>query len=128
MISRREFCRRMALIAAGASAVPEQIDAFELLFQANTPQIPDMSGIYLIKEFSFGFAGRPRDEVLEVALLSNDQPVFELAINYRASFRWVVAPDTPVVEELDGLRWNVERAATDDPTSIGRSILGARRR
>ncbi len=110
MISRRSFCRTMALLAAGAAALPEQVDAYERLFLANTPSgLGFRAGkrIALIQDFICGFAGNPHDRVMEIELLRGGTPILFLPLNYRASFRWVAVPNTPVVAFVSDVRWNI---------------------
>ena len=110
MITRRTFCRTMALLAAGMAALPEQVDAYERLFLANTPSgLGFRAGkrIALIQDLVCGFEGQPHDRVMEIQLLRGARPIISMPLNYRASWRWVAAPSTPVVAFVSDVRWNI---------------------
>lgn len=104
-MNRREFVKYLALLAAGAAAMPAQIAAYERLYNANMPDAG--SGLISVREFFCGFQGTPRDCVALVTVGHGSTKAMPFAMNTRSFLRWVAAPDTPLLVKAEEFYWTV---------------------
>jgi hypothetical protein len=103
-MNRREFIQHLALIAAGAAAMPAQLAAFERLYEINTPKVA--TGIIRIDDMYLFFGGEPRDAAA-VIKLRGSATVLPIGLNTRATFRYVPPPDSPFLTTVDDCQWMV---------------------
>jgi hypothetical protein len=100
-MNRREFVKFIALIAAGASALPQQIEAFERYYEANTPQ--DDNELVAIDEiFISGLAtkSRPVQFDLPAAMMC-------MGINlFGGIIRWGAMPDQKIILPRLNVSWS----------------------
>ena len=128
MMDRRAFIRHMALLAAGSAAMPGQIAAIEKLYNANTPLSlrPGEKwehAMLSVEDWCVGFAMEPADRVFEIELFRLDPdgdrvPFIIVALNQRATFRWVRAPNEPILCHRDQLGWSVREVRHVDPNDL----------
>ncbi len=119
MTSRRKFVQTMALLAAGASALPAQIEAYHALYDANTPSEGEFNDeTILVRDILFGFAGEPRDEAHDIRFQSGEKILIQLALNHRATLRWVATPEQPLIVQRSTFQWRVSPSAPDWAGSI----------
>ena len=117
-MDRRGFIKAMAAFAAGASVY--KAAAMEKLY-ANAVEldIPPVTNtdwatdILQIEDWLVGFDNAPADNVISIGLFRDDgvstpRPLLQVALNQRATFRWVRGPMTPVVCHRDHLKWVME--------------------
>lgn len=110
---RRDFVKMMALLAAGASAMPEQIAAFETIYDANTPRRLGLGELWSkdfvsIEDWVIGFDMVGADRTYNMGLYDGNTAVLSFALNQRALMRYVRPPQVPVLSRLKTLRWEVE--------------------
>lgn len=110
-MNRREFCQHLALLAAGAAAMPAQIAAFEQLYEVNTRQFGRERGIVSIKGFTFGFDGPPCDLAACVTFFDGDRVLQPFVLNTRGMMHMGIVPDCPMFATRDRLRWEVSDSA-----------------
>ena len=106
-MSRRDFIKYLALIAAGAGALPRQIEAFERYYEANTPPIADGEELACADEIWIcGLATRS----LRVGFrLSYAQGSMRLGLNaFGGMLRWVAQPDAKVISKPQDFHWQFE--------------------
>jgi hypothetical protein len=106
-MNRREFCQHLALLAAGAAALPAQVAAFERLYDVNTRKLAHGS-IISIHNLVFGFNGSPCDETALVTFFDGDRPLMPFALNTRSSMHFGVTPDCPMLSTEEGFRWEIQ--------------------
>lgn len=111
-MNRREFCKRAALLAAGAAALPAQIDAFEALYEVNTRQFGNRTDIIAVRDISFGFTGTPCDLMATVVFSRGETELLWFPINYRGMLRWVSLPDCPLLTTRGDFRWTIKASGT----------------
>lgn len=88
-MDRRQFVKFLAATAA-ASALPEQVAAFEQYFEINTPRIP--TGLVAVDEV-FMAGAATRSMVLEANARRNEIQLLNLGFNgFGGIIRWVAAP------------------------------------
>ena len=95
MMNRREFVKYLALLAAGANALPAQVDAYEKMYDLNTRQF-NKGKIVSIKEFTIGFK-EPCDKHIRVSIVNKERELWSIFLNQRATFRYVTMPDCPLL-------------------------------
>lgn len=109
MMNRREFVQHLALLAAGASALPAQLKAFEHLYEVNTRPFGDRAtGIVSIHDFALGFGGTPQDTAAVVRLMDRRRCLLSYALNRRSNMRIAVPPDCPVLALASDVSWSVD--------------------
>lgn len=111
-MTRREFVQYLALLAAGASALPKQIAAFEQVYEINTKPFGE-TGLLNIVDLVVGFAGQPQDETLSITFDRGKQQILTFALNRRGHFRWAALPQAPIVTSEQDFRWRVKSHAPD---------------
>lgn len=109
-MTRREFVHHLALLAAGAAALPAQIAAFEQLYDVNSRIFGERSDLLSVSEIAFGFEGVPQDLAAVVSLMrrSSGRDMIRIPLNYRSCYRWIAPPDCPLLSTVEDLQWNVE--------------------
>jgi hypothetical protein len=105
-MNRREFVRNLTLILGSAVAMTtEQTDAITRSLLLSSDHIPgNLVGIH---EFVIGFDGVPSDRSMRLTLRDADRVVMTVALNQRATFRWVALPSTVLVTTADRCSWSV---------------------
>lgn len=102
-MNRRDFVKSLALLAAGASALPAQIAVFEQYYEANTPKI---SGplIAMDEIIISGMAGRSAR--VHVQVFGNGELRLNLGLNaFGGVLFWRAAPDSKIVTSQLG--WSI---------------------
>ncbi len=106
MLTRPEFCTHLALLAAGAAALPQQIQAFVRIYDVNTAPLGE-SGLIAVEDIMFGFGGVPSDITYSVQFRQGEKVIFQVALNRRASYRWVPTPQAPMLTTERDFNWRV---------------------
>lgn len=111
-MSRSKFVRDLALLAASTAAKPEQIDAFERLFNANTP-IGRQSLIAMIEGVFCGTATKSLRVKIEI--FADGELKHTWAINaFGGIMRWVgMLAQTIVAENIAWRITSLEEGITD---------------
>jgi hypothetical protein len=102
-MTRREFCRHIALLAVGAMALTEQIDALERTYLVSSEHLSD-SGIASVEEFFIGFNGMPSDTTAEL-IFTDGVRSRPISMNTRASIRWIPTAPMSWITSVDTFRW-----------------------
>ncbi len=108
MMTRREFVEHIALLAAGAAALPQQIAAFTNYYEINAAK--SATGLVAIDEIyiggmatcsvpmTFDFFTRESD--------ASSTFLLKLAMNtFGSVVRWVAAPDQKIVVPAGNFHW-----------------------
>jgi hypothetical protein len=100
--NRREFVKFLALLAAGAAAKPDQIEAFERYYEANTPQ-----GDNLVAVDEIWLSGMAQQsEPVAVEFYKKGSVVLPLGINcFGGMCRWQAAPDQKIIVNRPDFSW-----------------------
>ena len=113
-MNRREFVRFMALMSAGAAALPEQLSAFERYYDINTPQIGEQfAGVDEV--FLCGCASR--SVVVRASFYKEDELIMPLAFNaFGGVLRWVATPLQTIMCLPTDFSWRIamETGHTDE--------------
>jgi hypothetical protein len=109
MMDRHEFVRWLAVIAAGAAALPEQIAAFERYYEVNTPQVAE--GLVSIDEiFISGMATKSTPCLIEIA-----DPKMKFGVNlFGGILRWVAMPNGKIIRPAHLFTWRLTPWPEDD--------------
>jgi len=93
-LSRREFIRNLAVLTAGAAALPEQILAFEKLYTVNA--VPDVTGLVAITDITLiGTASVSKPLLMNF----HNESVQELVLGlncFGGIMRWLAVPSDPI--------------------------------
>lgn len=106
MMNRREFAKHLALLAAGAAALPAQLSAFERLYDINTKPLGD-TDLVSIEDIALGFS-EPGDYAHFINIYNDQSVLYSFALNQRATFRYLPAPTAPMLATHRGVRWTTE--------------------
>jgi hypothetical protein len=104
-MDRREFVRYLALTAAGLSALPEQVAAFERYYNLNTSNVE--RGLVAVDEILIsGLAGMSIRFKIDIIHL--DEIKVPLGLNaFGGIVRWVAPPDMKIVVPGRELKWRI---------------------
>jgi hypothetical protein len=110
--TRRDFVRMMALLAAGAAALPEQIDVFQRYYEANTPLI---GGPFIaVDEVFIGGLASGGSTPIRLNLFAEDINVLPLALNaFGGVAFWRASPDGKLVSQCSDFRYAIEHLGDD---------------
>lgn len=105
-MDRREFVKFLALTAAGAAALPEQVLAFERYYTANTPSVAPFIAFDEVSA-----AGLRLSSSLPVRMIFSKGPdmVLNAAFNaFGGIYFWRAAPDSKIVASVSvPLTWEI---------------------
>ena len=102
--TRRDFIKYLALIAAGAAALPQQIEAFEKYYEANTPFGDELVAIDEV--FLSGVATKSTPIWFE--LYRNDRMVSKWGMNtFGGILRWTAMPDQKIIASRPDIFWRI---------------------
>lgn len=104
-MNRRDFVKFLALVGAGAAALPEQIAAFERYYEVNTPLVD--SGLVSVGEvFLAGMAQKSLPMMFNVTYLGEVK--LALGINaFGGLCRWIAMPDQKIVLPAREFVWDI---------------------
>lgn len=111
-MTRRDWCKYMALLAAGASALPAQIAAYERLYDVNTVQLGE-TGLVALRDLVIGFRN-PCDVSMHIRIFDRSRVLFNFALNKRATFRWVPSPECPKLANGRQVRWQFQASGEEN--------------
>lgn len=112
-MNRREFCRNIALIAAGSQLVlSEQIEALARTIEMSSQHIPD-GKLVSVHDITFGFDATPCDRACVVTFYDGQDVKFQTALNQRATFRWVAVPSAVILTSVERFRWEAKSEGAD---------------
>lgn len=105
-MNRREFIKHIALMAAGASALPEQLQAFEAYFLRNTPLL----GEPFICFDELTVAGlAEKSAPVRIAIFDGDNNVLSGGLNaFGGAYYWRGFQDQKIMMSLRQARWKIE--------------------
>jgi hypothetical protein len=104
MMNRRDFVRFLGVTAAGAAALPQQIEAFEAYYDANTPMTSEPL-VAVDEIWLCGMAGRS----LRINATFFDDTKHELPLGINAFggiICWKAQPDSKIVLTKYNVTWN----------------------
>ena len=103
---RRDFIKFLALLAAGAAALPAQIEAFERYYDRNSPPMLDGDAIAVDEITLCGIA--TKSTVVRCVFFS----AMNLSINaFGGVIRWLAAPDQKIVTRARDFTWEITSSA-----------------
>ena len=106
-MDRREFVKFIALLAAGAAAAPEQVEAYTHYFETNTPLVP--SGLVCVDEIIIGGTAN-KSTVAHVQLFHDEEPVLNFAVNLFGGWvRWLAAPQQMIMAVAGDLKLEIDK-------------------
>ncbi len=119
-MNRRDFVKSLALLAAGAAALPEQIAAFERYYEVNTPK----TALPLLAFDELSISGMATRSVrVFVKFFDGDQVVLPAALNaFGGQYFWRGAPDNKIVTSK--LRWEITSPDVNDKDALLTMICG----
>jgi hypothetical protein len=105
-MDRREFVKFIALMSAGAAALPEQVSAFERYYDINTPRVgKQFAGVDEI--MLCGTA--TRSVVVKANFHKEDELILPLSFNaFGGIMRWVAAPQQTIMCLPGDFSWRIE--------------------
>ncbi len=114
-MDRREFVKFLALLAAGATAAPEQIEAFRHYYNMNTPNTA--APLVAVDEvFISGMADRALPVTFDILLRGPPEQI-KLALGLNAfggCVRWCAMGDQKIVAADTDFMWRLARADGGD--------------
>jgi hypothetical protein len=112
-MNRRNFIRGMALLAAGAAALPEQIDFFERYYTANAPASELLGAMDEVWMSGTALVSMP--VTLRIFRVGTDENLYTWGINLLGGvLRWVPTPDQKVIIGEPGLRWELSGISQEE--------------
>jgi hypothetical protein len=110
-MDRREFVKFLALLAAGAAAMPQQVEAFTHYFETNTPLTP--SGLICVDEIYIGGTAS-KSTVARVQVLRDEEIVLNFSLNlFGGIVRWVAAPQQMLMGVEGDLTVKIDQPESD---------------
>jgi hypothetical protein len=105
LMNRRDFVRFLGITAAGAAALPEQIEAFTAYYDANTPE----TGEPLVAVDDIFVCGNAACSTLVTATFFIGTLVEKpVAFNaFGGIIRWTAAPDQKIVLRRSDVSWKM---------------------
>lgn len=118
--NRREFIRFLALLAAGTAALPQQIEAFEKYYAANTPLTDgELIAIDLIRFSGMATKSLP----ILCNFYRNDQEQMSFGLNlFGGIMQWIAAPDAKIVTFTEDFYWDLKPQGDFEPEFLVGSI------
>jgi hypothetical protein len=115
-MDRRDFVQFLAAIAAGMSAMPEQLAAFEKYYEANVPNTSEE----LVSVDEIWMCGTAsKSTILSAVFFPESKWQTKLAINaFGGILRWYAMPDQKIVLPASNLTWNVKSSPEQDLSLI----------
>jgi hypothetical protein len=114
-MNRRDFIRHLAILAAGMSAMPAQVDAFEQMFELNAPRDTVGRGLLAVRHIIIG--GMAKKSTPVTARFFRGQPEIHRTVAcyglnlFGGAVQWMTAPDEPIIAESIGgpfdFQWDV---------------------
>lgn len=122
-MTRREFLRHVALMAAATAALPDQLDAFTRYYTLNAP--PGQTGLMMVDEiFMSGVAQVSTPVTAAFFRTDPGKPVLNLGFNaFGGLVRWVAAPDQKIICRSGEFQWDL-RLYSDPDYDLSRSVIG----
>lgn len=109
MQSRRDFVRMIALLAAGAAALPAQVEAFTSYYEINTPP---GAGPFIAMDEIWLCGQAQKSAPVYFDLFRGDNRLMALGINaFGGILRWKAIADDKVIGINDDLRWEMRQLA-----------------
>ena len=104
--NRREFVKFIALLAAGAAALPQQIEAYTKYYDANTPLT---GGPFIAMDEVWMSGLATKSTRVRMTLFHQDRSEYTWSFNaFGGVVRWVAAPDMKLVAIEKDLKWRLE--------------------
>lgn len=105
MTTRRDFIQQLALLAAGAAALPTQVAAFEQYYNANTPLRGD--DFIAIDEISLSGLAYVSTR-LKVEFWQGDQQILAPSYNaFGGTYFWRASPDGKIIARPGDITWKM---------------------
>jgi hypothetical protein len=106
MMDRRSFVKFVAALAAGVSALPAQVEAYEKYYEINTPRTT--ARLLMVDEIWLsGLATRSIPTTFNIH--RGDQHLLALGLNlFGGVVCWKALPDAKIMAARGGLTWDIE--------------------
>ena len=113
-MNRRDFVHFLAVLCAGAAAMPQQLEVFEKYYEANTPLI----GTDFVAVDEIWMSGNAIGSLPVICeFYKNDHCVLPTGLNlFGGIFRWQAAPDQKIVMGKADFFWDIRHAQIDPET------------
>lgn len=108
MITRREFCRNLGLLAAGAAALPEQIEAFSHVYDVNLPKDVPLSDVIMITDIMVGGTATASSPT-SFTIKDKEEVLLNFGMNlFGGAFRWCAFPGQEILVSKKNLVWKAQ--------------------
>ncbi len=105
-MNRRDFVKFLALTAAGAAALPQQIAAFESYYEANTPQTSEE--LLAVDEIWASGMASCSTVVKMIFFPEAQSGGMTLGMNaFGGMIRWAAMPDQKIIIRKRHLTWDI---------------------
>jgi hypothetical protein len=106
-MDKREFIKSLALLAAGISALPAQVEAFERYYTANTPTSAPAGQLIAIDQIVVsGMATRSMPAFCK--FYTSDQCVLPFGVNlFGGMVLWKAGADQKIITTKSAFRWRI---------------------
>lgn len=112
-MNRRDFCRQLALIAAGAAALPSQIEAFTNLYEVNSRGLSGVDMISINNITICGLAGHSLPTHID--LMRGDTLVLPMGINlFGGMMIWYAHPGNCIIANKGDVRVRIRDTSGHD--------------
>jgi hypothetical protein len=117
-MDRRDFIKHLALLAAGAAALPEQVLAFERHYTLNAM---GATGLAAVDRFMIcGLATSQRAVEFNIMLGNStySRPCMSMGINlFGGVLSWAALPDEKLVGPAEDIGWSISAPGCEDNES-----------
>jgi hypothetical protein len=105
--NRRDFVKWLALTAAGMAALPQQIEAFEKYYEANTPELVKPGALVAVDEIMLsGMATASLPVAFKFYRM--DYEALNFGVNlFGGLLRWVATPDQKLITYEEDFYWDM---------------------
>jgi len=116
-MTRRDFCKYMALLTATAAALPEQIEAFTRLYDVNTRAFDGADDIIQVDDLFLAYRGITTTIATQIRFHLSREQIFPISLNAHGGVvRLIATPIAPWLGRISEIRWTVE-ASSEYPTA-----------
>ena len=112
-MDRRAFIKSLACICAGAAALPQQIETFERLFEANAPMSNELIAIDRFVIGGLATQSMPA----RVIIKRGDRELMRWGMNlFGGMLHWTAVPDQKIIVVPGTLHWEITSPAMTLPS------------
>jgi hypothetical protein len=121
MMDRRSFVKFVAALAAGVSALPAQLEAYEKYYEINTPQ----TSRRLLMVDEVWLSGLATHSIpCRLNIYRDEECVLPLGLNlFGGVVRWVAAADMKIMAIRGELEWDIETTPPEESAVLSPRYL-----